>query len=94
MSGKSTEAIEMVKYFISVVALIGGSYVAFIIRAIGKDIAQLKEFLMSHIKELKEDIEKQRGSIIDLYEKTNQNGKDIASQAKDIENLKEKKREE
>lgn len=94
MYGKSTETIEMVKYLVSIVALIGGSYVAFIIRAIGKDIAQLKEFLMSHIDDLKEDIEKQRNSIIELYNKTNQNEKEIASQAKDIENIKEKIREE
>jgi len=58
---------EIVKYLFGFIITLGGSYVVFIIKSIGKDINQLKEFFLLQIKNIETDVLQQRQDIQKLY---------------------------
>jgi hypothetical protein len=78
------DATEIIKYLFGSLVTLGGGYVLFVIKSIGKDIEnvskdinQLKELLMTQILDVKEDINKHTTDINQLYDLQRQDAKDI-----------------
>jgi septal ring factor EnvC (AmiA/AmiB activator) len=89
------DATEIIKYLFGSLVTLGGGYVLFVIKSIGKDIEnvskdinQLKELLMTQILDVKEDINKHTTDINQLYDLHRENEKDKGLTAKEIAEIK------
>ena len=87
------DSLEIIKYLViglfTIIGTIGGSYIVFVIKAIGKDIKSLKELLMTHVGEIKSDIVSIERDIQMLFNLHRQNEKDIAAHVVEISGIKD-----